>query len=121
MKVLVIDDDIDMRTILRELLDDNGYDVYEAENGEEGLRTFDQQLPDLVITDIVMPDREGISTIMELRKKPKKAKIIAISGGGEYTTTGYLDVAKKLGADRTFVKPPDLEQLLQAVKELLPE
>lgn len=120
MKVLVIDDDQDMRAILRELLENFGYEVVEAENGEIGLRVFDQKQPDVVITDIVMPDREGLSTIMELRKKKTAAKIIAMSGGGAYgSASDYVNVAKKLGADRVFPKPPDFEVLLATVKELL--
>jgi DNA-binding response OmpR family regulator len=117
MRVLIIDDDADTRMLLRELLEANGYEVSEAENGEAGLRTFDKTLPELVVTDIVMPDREGISTIIELRKKKANTKIIAISGG-KRNSPEYLDWARKLGADKTLDKPLDLQLFLKTVADL---
>jgi DNA-binding response OmpR family regulator len=117
MKVLIIDDDADVRMLLRELLQGNGYDVTEAENGELGLREFDKILPDVVVTDIVMPDREGISTIMELRKKKTAVKIIAMSGG-KSRSTEYLEWARKLGADKALEKPLDLALFLKTIREV---
>src|SRR5688572_15378750 len=104
MKVLIIDDDSEIRMMLRELLETNGYEVSEAENGEAGLRAFEKTLPEVVVTDIVMPDREGISTIMELKKRKANTRIIAISGGAR-SSSDYLNWARKLGADRTLDKP----------------
>jgi DNA-binding response OmpR family regulator len=117
VKVLIIEDDADIRMLLRELLERNGYEVSEAEDGESGLRRFDQTLPEVVITDIVMPGREGISTIMELRKKKANTRIIAITGGKRASSV-YLDLARKLGADKAFEKPLDLSLLLKAISEL---
>jgi DNA-binding response OmpR family regulator len=117
MRVLIIDDDADTRLMLRELLAANGHEVFEAENGNAGLRVFEKSLPELVVTDIVMPDREGISTIMELRKKKANTKIIAMSGG-KRNSPEYLDWARKLGADKTLDKPLDLELFLRTVAEL---
>jgi DNA-binding response OmpR family regulator len=118
MKVLIIDDDPDIRMMLRELLEKNGYEVSEAENGESGLRIFDKTLPELVVTDIVMPDREGISTIMELKKRKPNTKIIAISGG-QRSSPDYLNWARKLGADKALDKPLNLELLLRAITDLV--
>lgn len=118
--ILIIDDDTEIRTMLRELLEFNGYDVFVAADGYDGVRQFEATLPDLVITDIVMPDQEGISTILEIRKKKTATKIIAISGGGLMASPNeYLGIARKLGADRVFMKPLEFAALLRAVRTLL--
>jgi DNA-binding response OmpR family regulator len=118
--ILIIDDDKEIRTMLRELLEFNGYAVIEAADGNAGVRQFEATLPDLVITDIVMPDQEGISTILEIRKKKRDTRIIAISGGGLMASPDdYLSIARKLGADRVFMKPLQLAALLSAVRTLI--
>jgi DNA-binding response OmpR family regulator len=119
-KVLVIDDDAGIRSMLREFLELNGYQVIEATDGRSGIRQFEAKLPDLVITDIVMPRQEGISTIMEIRKKKQAVRIIAMSGGGSAGPGKYLEMSRKLGADRIFMKPLNLAALLEAVRTLLP-
>jgi DNA-binding response OmpR family regulator len=118
-KVLIIDDDAGIRTMLRGFLELNGYHVLEAADGRSGIRQLEATFPDLVITDIVMPGQEGISTIMEIRKKNQGARIIAMSGGGSAGPGDYLHMAQKLGADRVFMKPLDLPALLTAVRTLL--
>jgi len=117
--VLVIDDEPDIREGIAELLEYEGYQVSMAANGREGVRLFREGRFDLVITDIVMPEQEGIETIRIIRKEAPQARIIAISGGGRVDPLGYLAMAKKLGADRVFEKPVDIDDLLAAMNQLL--
>jgi YesN/AraC family two-component response regulator len=96
-----------------------GYEAAEAVNGREALNMQEKNPADLIITDIIMPEMEGIDTIITFRENYPQAKIIAISGGGHIDSGEYLDLADKLGAARTFAKPFSLNQLLSAVRELL--
>jgi DNA-binding response OmpR family regulator len=118
-KILIIDDDPQLRRYLGALLRRLKYEVLEAEEGEQGMKLLKSDPSDLVITDIVMPGKEGVETIREIRKIHPGVKIIAISGSG---TGGdlYLPVAKKLGADVTLAKPFSAEQLIEAVRSLFP-
>jgi YesN/AraC family two-component response regulator len=118
-RILIIDDDDKLRTTLRSLLENAGYTVDEAEDGAQGLARFRENSADLVITDIVMPEREGLETIMELKREAPKLKIIAMSGGGKFTPNGYLRMAEKLGAVHTIAKPFTKDLVLSAVKEVL--
>jgi DNA-binding response OmpR family regulator len=120
-RILIIDDNDQVRSLLREMLELGHYTVIEAPNGDIGARLFRQQPADLVITDIFMPEKEGLETIRELRRDFPDVKIIAISGGGSRGDLGYLPTAKKLGAHRTFIKPFEMDELLSAVHELLGE
>jgi DNA-binding response OmpR family regulator len=117
--ILLIDDDDQVRTSIRKFLVREGYDVVEAPDGKAGMRFFQQKRVDLVITDIIMPEKEGIETIIELRRHFPEVKIIAISGGGCLEPDGYLNVAQKVGAHRIFAKPFELEDLLASVRQLL--
>ncbi len=117
--ILIIDDDESMLTSLKEMLIREGFNVLAAKDGKEGLNLFNDNQVDLVITDIVMPEKEGLETIMAMRKASKDIKIIAISGGGRQEPEGYLHVAKSLGARYTFTKPFKRDDLLGAVYELL--
>jgi CheY-like chemotaxis protein len=116
--VLVADDEFEMRQMLREALERRGYTVDEAADGRETLLRFAQQQPDLVITDLIMPEREGIETIRTLRKECPTIPIIAISCGGRVAPDDYLSLAGQMGADRTFAKPFRLDEILNAVREL---
>lgn len=119
-KILIIEDDDQIRTLIKKMLEnETDYDVVEAADGNQGIRQFKTHNPDLVITDIIMPDKEGIETIKDLRKEHSEVKIIAISGGGRIGPYDYLDLAKRLGAQKVFEKPFDLKELLMAVNELL--
>ncbi len=120
-KILVIDDDEQVLDMLYESLTREGFDVLKASNGEQGLRIYRQEPVDLIITDILMPEKEGIETIIELRQDFPDVKIIAMSGGGRIGTKDYLHLAKIFGVQRTFTKPVAREQLLDAIKELLKE
>ena len=118
-KILVIDDELPIVLMLRKMLEKEGHEVEVAVNGNDGLKLVDSFQPNLLITDIIMPEKEGLELIIDLRKRRPSIKIIAISGGGRFQFVGYLTSAKHLGADRTFQKPLDRKEFLQAVAELL--
>ena len=117
--ILVIDDEQLIRLQIRNALELEGFTVHEAANGNEGLARIAESVPDVVITDILMPDKEGIETILELRRTHPKIRIIAISGGGRTGNKDFLRTAKHLGADRTLAKPFGLAELLRLVREML--
>ena len=117
--ILVIDDEEGMRALLRGLLEKEGHKVLEAPDGMAGIRLYQENRPDLVITDIFMPEKEGTQTILELRKNNPNVKIIAISGGELAARIDVLGTAKIFGALRVLAKPFRLEDMRQAVKELL--
>jgi DNA-binding response OmpR family regulator len=94
-RILLIDDDDTLRTMLRLALTNSGHTVTEALNGNEGLRLFRSANADLVITDLVMPETEGLEVLMELRKREPLSKVIAISGGRRFNTTDYLEMPNK--------------------------
>lgn len=118
-RILVIDDDWQMREMMRQALERAGYSVADAQNGKVGMELQRKAPADLVITDLIMPEKEGIETIRELRRDFPDLKIIAISGGGRASADGYLSVAKTIGANKTLSKPFDLKKILDTVKELL--
>jgi len=122
--ILVIDDEEDIREMLRIFLTEAGFEVQVAADGEEGMHLFHTAPPELVITDIFMPNREGFAVIKELRRDFPETKIIAMSGGGkvgvrEETTMELLTIARAFGASCTFVKPFHLNDILITVNELL--
>jgi CheY-like chemotaxis protein len=118
--VLVIDDDADVRTIIRRAVQSEGHIVTEAGDGAEGLRLFKERPVDLVITDILMPEREGIETIIELRRQRPELPILAISGGSPITERdGLLMSADLLGATRVLPKPFTLAELRAIIHGLL--
>jgi CheY-like chemotaxis protein len=107
-----------MRELLCQALERRGHTVDQAGDGRQALQRLAEHQPDLVITDLVMPDMEGIETIQALRRKHPKLPIIAISGGGRVDPENYLSIAGQIGANRTFAKPFRLEDILTAVREL---
>jgi two-component system chemotaxis response regulator CheY len=119
-RVLVIDDDDQLRMMMRRGLERAGYAVADAPNGKVGLQLNRQQPADLIITDIFMPEKEGLETIRELKSEFPDAKIIAVSGGsGKTADFSALPHAKKFGALRVLSKPFGLKDLVMAVTELL--
>jgi CheY-like chemotaxis protein len=120
-RILVIDDEESMRQIVREMLELEGYVVETVTNGKEGLQLYLKKPHDLVITDIFMPEMEGLETIRELHRHSPNVKIIAISGGGERGLLNFLSYAKRFGALRALEKPFSVKALLTAVSELLVE
>ena len=118
-RILIIDDESQIRSMLRLMLERVGYEIAEAPDGIEGIRQYRENPADLIITDLIMPNKDGIGMIIDLKKEFPKVKIIAMSGGGVNRPEGYLDGAKKLGATRTLTKPIDRDELLKAVKDTL--
>ena len=119
-RILVIEDDVAVRTVIRKMLVKNGHEVIEAPDGKVGIKHFWESPADLIITDILMPEKEGIVTIMELRRDFPDVSILAISGGGVITSSDYLALAKKIGATHTLSKPFKSKELIGVVEELLP-
>jgi CheY-like chemotaxis protein len=117
--LLVIDDDAAMRRMMVRTLSGSKHRVLEAENGQEGLKMMDEHKPDVVITDILMPQKEGIETIREVQERAPATKIIAISGGGASHNLMFLDVARAFGADAVLAKPFRPAQLVQTVEQVL--
>lgn len=119
MRILVIDDDEQMRVLLRQVMEWSGFTVVDAENGRKGMQLQREQPADLVITDLIMPDQEGLETISILKKDFPEVKIVAISGGGRIGPDAYLPAARELGADLIFSKPFDVKKFVSAVRGLL--
>ncbi len=118
--ILVIDDEASVRALVRQVLEEEGYQVDEATDGEEGLAHLHATSVDMVITDIFMPNREGIETIRVLRQEYPHVKIIAISGGGKQSRMEPpLVEASVFGAHFTLAKPFTPQELLAAVKATL--
>ncbi len=118
-QILVVDDNVQILTIIQRSLERQGYDVETAINGKEAIKCIHQKPVDLVITDLLMPVKEGIETIIEVRRDFPNIKIIAISGGSRLVPEHFLNVASTIGANRVFEKPFDRRELLQAVEDLL--
>lgn len=118
-RILIIDDDESTISILTQILQDEGYEVVTAHDGEEGLAQFHSKPMDLVISDMVMPVKDGLDTILELKKIVPDLPVIAISAGGKIAKERYLEVAAYLGNTKTLAKPFSREQIVGAVKEQL--
>jgi CheY-like chemotaxis protein len=118
-RILIIDDERPVRAVLRQMLEKEGYEVDEAMDGAVGIRLLQTCPADLVITDLFMPEKEGIETMMEVRRHFPEVKIIAISGGGRMGKLDLLPMAKSFGAQRILAKPFERKELLQTVREVL--
>lgn len=118
-RILIIDDNELVRAALVLLLEREGHEVLEACDGSHALRALDACIPDLVITDINMPEMEGFQVIRDLRKIVPGLKIIAISGGGSIGCQDVLKRASEVGADKAFAKPIDRGEFLESVTRLL--
>lgn len=120
LRILVIDDNQDMRELMQVILQGAGYAVELAADGEAGLRAQRLRPADLVITDIFMPNQDGIETIARLRDEYPGVKVVAISGGGSMRKSGdYLFTAREIGAHVVLPKPFDPDQLLRSILEVL--
>jgi DNA-binding response OmpR family regulator len=118
-RILVIDDEASIGIMIKRMLEKAGHEVEVATNGNEGLKLVSIFKPNLLITDIVMPEKEGLEIIFDLRKRDPKLKIIAISGGGRFQYEGYLTSAKHLGANKVYQKPLDLKEFMKGISEML--
>lgn len=118
-RILVVDDEELIRYTMREILEEFGHEVVDAKNGNECL-TLQKESPfDLVITDIIMPEKEGLETITELKRTYPELKVIAFSGGGRTRHLDYLEKAKELGADEIIAKPFTESKIREVVDGLL--
>lgn len=117
--ILVVDDDQQIRNLLSSVLERSGYKTIIASNGKEAVTQYREIRPDMIITDIVMPEKDGIETIQEIRQINPKAKIIAMSGGGQIKADVYLSLAKNLGAGAILEKPFRMNELLLHIRAAL--
>jgi len=121
MKILLVEDDRITRLKLKRWLQELNCEVIEASNGNEGIDLYHDQRPDLVITDIIMPEKDGIQMLLELQREYSDLNFFFISGVGEKEPGEYLPQVQNIGVLRTFVKPIDKGELLAAVVECFPE
>lgn len=117
--VLIIEDDAVMLRALGHAFQQAGCHLVGARDGEEGLARFVERAPDLVVTDILMPNREGVETIMAMKARAPQVKILAISGGGRLGADEVLGLAQRLGADAVLPKPFRSAEILRVARELL--
>ena len=117
--ILLVEDEEQLRSMLRFVLESAGHEVEEAGNGKEAIESYRSRPADLLVTDIVMPEKEGIETIIQLRKSYPKVKVIAMSGGGRTGDLNYLELARKLGANHVLAKPFSNSEFLAAVNLVL--
>ena len=117
-RIIIIEDDQIIRESLKEILELNSYEVIAMDSGIDLMKKIHKFKPDILITDIIMPDMDGIEIIIEAKKTLPDIKLIAISGGGMIDSGSYLDTAKSLGADLTLKKPFAPDQLISAIKNL---
>lgn len=117
--ILIIEDDNELREMLKVALQRRNYIIMEAENGKEAISHFKPSVTDLVITDLIMPEEDGLKVVIKLREIKPAVKIIAISGGGKAGPGSYLNLAKALGADAVFSKPFSVHDMISKIKLLL--
>jgi CheY-like chemotaxis protein len=119
IRILLVDDDDMSRGAIHKMLERAGYAVESTSDGDEVIRMYGRQAADLVITDLIMPDKDGLEIIQDLRKLNPKVRILAISGGGRVDANEYLTVARKFGAVEVLSKPFTKDELRKAVDAAL--
>jgi CheY-like chemotaxis protein len=117
--ILIVEDDKELREMLKISLLRNNFTVLEAENGKDAIIHFKPLLTDLVVTDLIMPEEDGLKVVIKLKELKPSIKIIAISGGGKVGPGSYLNLAKALGADAIYSKPFSINDLVVKIEELL--
>ena len=118
-KILVVEDDVSFRNVLVQMLKNSGYFVQQAGDGDQALEICCEFDPDIVITDIIMPNKEGLETIQDLMAIKPGIKIIAMSGGGKYGPYCYLPLALKLGAKAVLEKPFMRNEMIEVIEKVL--
>ena len=118
-RILIVEDDENLRALLKSALSSEGHEVTEAADGGAALKHLAQTPADLVVTDMLMPGKEGVETIVEIRRNLPQTKIIAISGGLRGSKFDILRMAEKVGAHRSMAKPFSMGEIIQAVADLL--
>jgi CheY-like chemotaxis protein len=118
-RILIVDDDINIRLLLRLTMEEGGYEAVEARDGDEAIARFKETPFDLVIADMVMPHKDGISMLLEIRQLNPNVPFVAISGGAYLGSDHYLEIARLVGVKQTFSKPVDRKALLAVVAEML--
>jgi CheY-like chemotaxis protein len=117
--VLIVEDDKELREMLKLSLLRRNFTVFEADNGKSAIAHFKPTITDLVVTDIIMPEEDGLKVVIKLRELKPTIKIIAISGGGKVGPGSYLNLAKALGADAIYSKPFSISDLITKIEQLL--
>jgi CheY-like chemotaxis protein len=117
--ILIVEDNRELREMLKESLSRRKFTVLEAENGKDAIIHFKPGMTDLVVTDLIMPEEDGLKVIMKLREAKPSIKVIAISGGGKAGPASYLNLAKALGADAIYSKPFSVNEMIDKIEELL--
>jgi len=117
--VLIVEDDKELREMLKMSLIRRNFTVLEAENGKAAITHFKPLITDLVVTDLIMPEEDGLKVVIKLRELKPSIKIIAISGGGKVGPGSYLNLAKALGADAIYSKPFSINDLIAKIEQLL--
>ena len=118
--IMVVDDDEQVRRTICENLEDCGFEVIQARDGQEAMTHLEEgRRPNVVITDLIMPRREGLEIIMEIRKQHPGIRLVAMSGGGRSKSADFLQMAARLGADAIMPKPVDITELEKTVRDLM--
>jgi Response regulator containing CheY-like receiver, AAA-type ATPase, and DNA-binding domains len=117
--ILIVEDNRELREMLKESLTRKNFIVQEADNGKDAIIHFKPGVTDLVVTDLIMPEEDGLKVIMKLRELKPSLKFIAISGGGKAGPASYLNLAKALGADAIYSKPFSVNEMIGKIEELL--
>jgi CheY-like chemotaxis protein len=117
--VLIVEDDKELREMLKLSLLRRNFTVLEAENGKAAITHFKPLITDLIVTDLIMPEEDGLKVVIKLRELKPSIKIIAISGGGKVGPGSYLNLAKALGADAIYSKPFSINDLIAKIEQLL--
>ncbi|HEX7767212.1 MAG TPA: response regulator [Nitrospira sp.] len=118
-RILVIDDELSLRRVLRDMLEQAGHTVFDASDGREGMALWHRERTDVVVTDIFMPEKDGIEVILEIKKVAMRTKIIAMTGGGPKGLLDWSSSALAVGADRVLLKPLDQRTFLLTIQEVL--
>jgi len=117
--ILLIEDEQQVRGLLRETLEQEGHEVVECKDGTEGLRNYKKGLTDLVILDVLLPEKDGFETLRELKQQDPQVNVLAISGGFAPGAANILQIALRLGAREVLAKPFDLKSFQTVVNHLL--